>query len=131
MEAALEQLKQYAATTDEVGRQNLRIRLRKLADSTEGIVTTIDRFGHRVSRLRGIEVDSGCIPADVEIQHLECAAVKIGCDLGLFKLLVETQKPLSTTDLAEKASAEPEFMSAPILRPCLSHYLRLITLQVV
>lgn len=48
MEAALKQLEQFAANTDDIGRQNLRRQLRRLADSTEGVVTTIDRFGHRV-----------------------------------------------------------------------------------
>lgn len=48
MEEALKQLEQFAANMDEIGRQNLRSRLRKLADSTEGVITTIDRIGHRV-----------------------------------------------------------------------------------
>lgn len=50
MEEALKQLEQFAANTDEIGRQNLRSRLRKLADSTEGVITTIDRIGHRVRK---------------------------------------------------------------------------------
>lgn len=48
MEAAFDQLNQFAATTDDAGRQKLRTRLRKLADSTETVVTTIDRLGHSV-----------------------------------------------------------------------------------
>lgn len=50
MEAALEQLEQFAANNDEIGRQDLRKRLRRLADSTEGVITTIDRIGHRVRK---------------------------------------------------------------------------------
>lgn len=48
MEEALKQLQQFAANTDDIGRQDLRNRLRRLADSTEDIITTIDRIGHRV-----------------------------------------------------------------------------------
>lgn len=48
MEAALDQLKEFSATTDDAGRQKLRTLLRKLSDSTESVVTTIDRLGHRV-----------------------------------------------------------------------------------
>lgn len=48
------------------------------------------------------------------MQHLECAAVKVGCDLGLFKLLVEAgaQDPtcMSVGELADKTGAEPEFL---------------------
>ncbi|KUI61451.1 Demethylsterigmatocystin 6-O-methyltransferase [Cytospora mali] len=89
MEAALDQLTQFAASTDDAGRQKLRTLLRKLADSTESVVTTIDRLGH---------------------SHLECAAIKIGCDLGLFKLLVEAQAPMSLGELAEKTPANPGYL---------------------
>lgn len=52
MEDALKQLQQFAAVTDDIGRQELRNRLRRLADSTEDIITTIDRIGHRVRQKR-------------------------------------------------------------------------------
>ncbi|ROV92487.1 hypothetical protein VSDG_06723 [Cytospora chrysosperma] len=81
MEAAFDQLNRFAATTDDAGRQKLRTRLRRLADYTETVVTTINQLGH---------------------SHLECAAVKVGCDLGLFKLLVEAQDPMSVGELANK-----------------------------
>ncbi|KAL1864313.1 hypothetical protein Daus18300_007736 [Diaporthe australafricana] len=90
MEEALQQLEQFAVNTDDIGRQNLRTRLRRLADSTECVITTIDRIGHR---------------------HLECAAIKVGCDLGLFRLLVATQDAVSVVELAQKTGAEADFMS--------------------
>lgn len=37
--------------------------------------------------------------------------MKAGCDLGLFKLIVDAQEAVSVVELAQKTGAEAKFMS--------------------
>ncbi|RYO96762.1 hypothetical protein DL763_003038 [Monosporascus cannonballus] len=91
MESALDQIKLLASTANETTKRGLLITLRQIADSLEDSNDTIHRFGYL---------------------HLQTAAVKVGFDLQLFRLLCSAQGPLSLEEMAQSTKAELLFISA-------------------
>ncbi|KAM5467371.1 putative demethylsterigmatocystin 6-O-methyltransferase [Microsporum audouinii] len=90
MDATLDSIKQLAATASEATRRQLIISLNKLILSLEGPSDTIHRYGH---------------------MNLETATIRIGFDLGIFKLLSGAERPLGVEEVAQKCGAEPQLMS--------------------
>jgi hypothetical protein len=43
-------------------------------------------------------------------QALEVPMIKAGCDIGLFKMLVASQTPLTTAEIAKATKAEPALL---------------------
>lgn len=105
MDAPIDQLKQLAATADDVTRQQLVKSLNELVLSLESPNDTVHRYGHMVSCLFAFvelvqRVD--CCPS----QNLQTATIRIGFDLGLFKLLSEAGGPITVEEVAQKTQSE-------------------------
>ncbi|KAG6364322.1 hypothetical protein INS49_005922 [Diaporthe citri] len=81
MDGALERLRELAATTNGASRQQLGAELYSLAHSLEDSETIVDRLGYL---------------------HLQTVAVKIGFNLGLFKLLSASKNSLEAGQIADK-----------------------------
>lgn len=91
MDAALDKVRQLAANADEATRRQLSTTLNRLVLSLESPSDTIHRYGH---------------------MNLQTAAIRIGFDLGIFKLLAEAgESPLTSGELAQKTDAEPQLIS--------------------
>ncbi|KAK0630990.1 O-methyl transferase B [Bombardia bombarda] len=82
-------LSQLAATADRATRRNLIANLRRMADSLEDTVGTIHRYGH---------ID------------LEKAMIKVGLDLGIFKVLAGADGAMTADEMAQKTGADPQLM---------------------
>ncbi|GAB1314336.1 hypothetical protein MFIFM68171_04546 [Madurella fahalii] len=82
-------LAQLATTADRATRRNLIVALRRMADSLEDTVGTIHRYGH-------IE--------------LETAMIKVGLDLGIFKVLAGTSGAKTAEEVAKETGADPALM---------------------
>ncbi|EQL00303.1 O-methyl transferase B [Ophiocordyceps sinensis CO18] len=93
MDAALAQIKQLVPA-DGVARQRLMASLHKLAYSMESPDDTLHRYG---------------------AMTLQTACVKIGLDLGLFRYLVESGRPVTVEDMARKTGADGQLL-ARVLR---------------
>ncbi|EEQ31631.1 putative demethylsterigmatocystin 6-O-methyltransferase [Microsporum canis] len=87
MEQATSQTNGDEAVVREATRMNMQEALRAEADATE-------------------------TPSDLMVRmfnlHLEIAVVRIGCDLGFFKLLAAAEAPLRVENLARSAGADPQ-----------------------
>ncbi|RYP63793.1 hypothetical protein DL769_006859 [Monosporascus sp. CRB-8-3] len=90
MESALNQIKLLASTANETTRRGLLVTLRQIADSLEDSNDIVHRFGYL---------------------HLQTAAVKVGFDLQLFKLLSSAQGPWSLEEISQSTRAELSFIS--------------------
>lgn len=105
MDVPLDQLKQLAATADDVTRQQLVKSLNELMLSLESPNDTVHRYGHMVSSLFAyVELVQGvdCCSS----QNLQTATIRIGFDLGLFKLLSEAGGPITVEEVAQKTVSE-------------------------
>ncbi|KAH7325878.1 S-adenosyl-L-methionine-dependent methyltransferase [Stachybotrys elegans] len=89
METAFAQIKQLGAVATEATRRKIIAGLHELANSLEDPNDTVHRYGYL---------------------HLQTAAVKIGFDLKLFRLLVEAKEPLSVEQISQKTGADPAFL---------------------
>ncbi|KAF3763272.1 hypothetical protein M406DRAFT_48948 [Cryphonectria parasitica EP155] len=85
MDEVLQKIRELAAVTNEVGRQHLMSALHKLAYSMETSDDTLHRYG---------------------AMNLQTAVIKIGFDLGLFRLLTERHEPVTVTDISQHTNAE-------------------------
>lgn len=85
MEHSFGEIRKLAARDDESRRSTITA-LRDLANSLETTNDTIHRYGH---------------------MNLQTATVKIGIDLGLFKLLSQSSSPLSVEELSQRLSNDP------------------------
>ncbi|KAK8087647.1 hypothetical protein PG997_002608 [Apiospora hydei] len=89
MDAALETIQQCGATADGATRRKLVTSLNQLIFSMESPSDTIHRYGH---------------------MSLQTASIRVGFDLGLFKLLAEAERPLSVDQVAQAKGTEPELI---------------------
>jgi hypothetical protein len=90
MEAALEQIRIFAAASGEEARRSLMLSLQALAHSLETPQDTIHRFGH---------------------MNLQSAVVQVGIKLGLFKILANSAEPVPIEQLSEKTGADPQLIT--------------------
>ncbi|ROV87606.1 hypothetical protein VSDG_09603 [Cytospora chrysosperma] len=88
MEEALKQIKTRAEESDEARREIISS-LQDFAFSLENTHETIHRIGHMNS---------------------QAATVQVGIDLGLFKLLVQSNTPVTIAQIAEMTGAEPDLL---------------------
>jgi demethylsterigmatocystin 6-O-methyltransferase len=86
MDAIVNQIKSLASGADEAQRKNILVALRKVSDSIETPLDTIQRLVYL---------------------GLPLAVIRIGLDLDLFQLLEKNNTPLSVNELATKTGAEP------------------------
>ncbi|KAI1386128.1 O-methyl transferase B [Hypoxylon trugodes] len=82
-------LAQLSATADRATRRNLIVALRRMADSLEDTTGTIHRYGH---------ID------------LEKSMIKIGLDLGIFKILASAAGAKTVEDIAKDTRADPQLI---------------------
>ncbi|KAK7741958.1 hypothetical protein SLS62_010853 [Diatrype stigma] len=82
-------LSQLASTADRTTRRNLIVALRRMADSLEDTVGTIHRYGH---------ID------------LEKAMIKIGLDLGIFRVLAEAKGAKTAEEVGKETGADPDLI---------------------
>ncbi|KAI2464675.1 O-methyl transferase B [Annulohypoxylon bovei var. microspora] len=82
-------LTQLAATADRATRRNLIDALRRTADSLEDTIGTIHRYGH---------ID------------LEKATIKVGLDLGIFKVLAGADGAKTVEEIAKDTGADPQLI---------------------
>ncbi|KAI1097619.1 O-methyl transferase B [Jackrogersella minutella] len=80
---------QAATTTDRATRRNFIVALRRMADSLEDTIGTIHRYGH---------ID------------LEKAMIKVGLDLGIFKILAGADGAKTADEIARDAGADPQLI---------------------
>ncbi|KAI9685455.1 MAG: hypothetical protein M1822_004586 [Bathelium mastoideum] len=90
MDAALGQIKNFAAEADEPARRRIITLLQKLANSLETVDDTLLRYSFFT---------------------MQTACVKIGFDLGLFKYLTESHGPVAVDVLSRKTGTEGELMN--------------------
>lgn len=113
MEKWFEEIRQFAARDDQ-SRRSMIMALRDLANSLETTNDTIHRYGHMVcDKTIPISLQRN-VPARLTIhflQNLQSAIVKIGIDLGLFKLLSQSSSPLSVEELSPNLDIDPVLAS--------------------
>ncbi|KAI1110051.1 S-adenosyl-L-methionine-dependent methyltransferase [Nemania sp. NC0429] len=90
MDSILDQLHALATQGDDAGRHKVLDAIRNLQLRLETPHDTLSRF-------------SG--------MHLEITAARVGADLGIFKILVANDQPLSTSALAAETGAAPAVLS--------------------
>ncbi|KAF2280229.1 S-adenosyl-L-methionine-dependent methyltransferase [Westerdykella ornata] len=90
MKNALDYIQQLAAGSNRTQRRELMAALHNLAFSLEDAHDTVNRIGYL---------------------HLQTAAVKIGFDLGLFRLLVKEEGTLTLSDISQITKADPVFLA--------------------
>ena len=100
MEAALHNIKDYVATADENGRQEVLEALRNLTLTLETPHDALQRFSALVSSL--VISASEYIDSPV-IQHLQTAVVRAAIDMRLFNILAASKVPMSVDKIAQEA----------------------------
>ncbi|KAI1778089.1 S-adenosyl-L-methionine-dependent methyltransferase [Hypoxylon cercidicola] len=89
MDAILAQVRQIASTADESLRRRIMTSLHEAAYSMEDCNDTVHRYGYL---------------------HLQTSAMKIGFDLGLFKLLARAPDGRDVAAIVQECGAEPLFL---------------------
>lgn len=90
MVGVVEQVKTLALAADERGRKLLIDQLRDLATSLEQPQDSAQRLLY---------------------SHLPLTALRIGCDISIFEILVNAGQPLTIDELASKTKADPSLLA--------------------
>ncbi|CAI7666386.1 unnamed protein product [Penicillium manginii] len=90
MDSIITQIKSLAQDADEASRRKILDGLRDLALSLETPQDTMQRISYL---------------------HLQPALVRVGLDLNIFKILAESDHPLTSDDLAVQTNAAPNLLS--------------------
>ena len=111
VEATLTQLSKLGETADRDTRRNLITQLRMTANLLEDDIGTIHRYGHLVGTLLPpSSLPRQLVKLNSRGQELQKSMVQVGLELGLFKILVEANGPLTADEVAKKAGADPQLM---------------------
>ena len=111
MDTIATQVKELFAKADEDGRKKLQIELRDLQQELETDWDILIRLGSSVSNHFQMIECSLTLP-----QSMIMVIATIGTDLQLFKLLQESELPLSVAELAEKTGASPRLLGKHLLK---------------
>ena len=115
MDAALAQIKELAGKDDGARREAMAA-LQKLFLSLESVQDTIDRYGHLVGGPVGFRLVEAIAALNPQ-QHLQSAMVQTGIELGLFKQLSSSPKPMTVDQISGKSGAERQLIGKLLVSP--------------